>query len=157
MLYFIYLDIKEDKMKNIKIITMMCLIVLAFAACRKTAPAPAPEVLTAPSKPVVEMPVVEAPVLKQIEMLPAYTAAIDAANVCAVNADCVKIPAGCCQCDGFKAVNKNAVQKLTAIKNEMCEKGICTMQFCFNDVNVSCKNKRCVTEPVPFPGLPGTK
>ncbi|MGB2579492.1 hypothetical protein AAIR98_001411 [Elusimicrobium simillimum] len=77
-----------------------------------------------------------------------YRQTLAGQNTCAADSDCVKIAAGCCQCDGYAAINKKHFAALTQKKNAMCDGAMCTMQYCFNDVTVSCQNKKCVATPV---------
>ncbi|WP_428897106.1 hypothetical protein Dip518_000892 [Parelusimicrobium proximum] len=67
-------------------------------------------------------------------------------KACSVDADCVKVAKGCCQCDGYDAVNKDAAKEINAVISEKCAKAVCTMQMCWNDITPVCENKVCTAK-----------
>ncbi|WP_424245686.1 putative small secreted protein [Elusimicrobium posterum] len=75
---------------------------------------------------------------------------IEANQKCNLDSDCVAVYKGCCQCDGQAAVNQNFTEKFKDYKNETCANQVCTMQYCFNDIEVKCESGKCVGEAKKF-------
>ena len=73
----------------------------------------------------------------------AYALAIEENRACKQDSDCASVPAGCCLCDGNAAVSQSSVEGLNALRAQLCSKAICTLQMCYMDIDVSCKNKKC--------------
>lgn len=71
-------------------------------------------------------------------------------KACSVDADCVAVPKGCCQCDGYEAVNKNFAAEVTAKNKQNCP-AFCTMQFCFNEITPKCVANKCTEEAKIYP------
>ena len=78
----------------------------------------------------------------------AYQQQLQESKACTVDADCVAVSKGCCECDGQEAVNKKYVEDLSVQREKACGVGPCTLQMCYEDIQVSCENQVCVGRKV---------
>lgn len=78
----------------------------------------------------------------------AYQLQLQESKACTADADCVAVSKGCCECDGQEAVNKKYAGDLSAQREKACGVGPCTLQMCYEDIQVSCENQVCVGKKV---------
>ncbi len=73
-----------------------------------------------------------------------------AATSCKVDADCTSVKRGCCLCNGYAPVNKEAAAALQPMWEKECAMAACTLQMCYVEINTSCQNGVCVGTPKPM-------
>lgn len=73
-----------------------------------------------------------------------------AATSCKVDADCTSVKKGCCLCNGYAPVNKEAAAALQPLWEKECSMAACTLQMCYVEINTSCQNGVCVGTPKPM-------
>ena len=73
-----------------------------------------------------------------------------AATSCKVDADCTSVKKGCCLCNGYAPVNKDAAAALKPLWEKECSMAACTLQMCYVEINTSCQNGVCVGTPKPM-------
>ena len=121
-------EFKEDAMK-LNLVGILAVIVF-MAACGKTV-----ETKYSPIDPKAKN----------------YAEALKSADkTCKVNEDCIAVQKGCCPCNGQESVNKAAARALQPIRERECASGVCTLQMCYTDINVSCQRGLCVGTPKPM-------
>ena len=80
-----------------------------------------------------------------------YTEAVEsAAKTCKVDAGCTSVKRGCCLCNGYAPVNKEAAAALQPMWEKECAMAACTLQMCYVEINTSCQNGVCVGTPKPM-------
>lgn len=80
-----------------------------------------------------------------------YTEALQsAAKACKVDADCTSVKKGCCLCNGYEAVNKEAAAALKPMWEKECAMAACTLQMCYVEINTACQEGVCVGTPKPM-------
>ncbi len=80
-----------------------------------------------------------------------YTEAVESAAVsCKVDADCTSVKKGCCLCNGYAPVNKEAAAALKPLWEKECAMAACTLQMCYVEINTSCQEGVCVGTPKPM-------
>ena len=80
-----------------------------------------------------------------------YTEALESASTsCKVDADCTSVKKGCCLCNGYAPVNKEAAAALQPLWEKECSAAACTLQMCYVEINTSCQNGVCVGTPKPM-------
>ena len=88
--------------------------------------------------------------LKDANLVAAYQQKLSESKACTVDADCVAVAKGCCECDGQEAVNKKYEVSLSKQREKACGVGPCTLQMCYTDIEVACVNKVCTGTPKPY-------
>lgn len=73
-----------------------------------------------------------------------------AATSCKVDADCASVKKGCCLCNGYAPVNKDAAAALQPLWEKECSMAACTLQMCYVEINTSCQQGVCVGTPKPM-------
>ena len=80
-----------------------------------------------------------------------YAEAVQSATTsCKVDADCTSVKKGCCLCNGYAPVNKDAAAALKPLWEKECAAAACTLQMCYVEINTSCQNGTCVGTPKPM-------
>lgn len=80
-----------------------------------------------------------------------YAEALEsAAKTCKVDADCTSVKKGCCLCNGYAPVNKEAAAALKPMWEKECSMAACTLQMCYVEINTSCQEGVCVGTPKPM-------
>ena len=70
--------------------------------------------------------------------------AIAAADkACSVDADCVAVKKGCCECAGYEAVNAKAAEKVQKVWEKECQMAPCTREMCYVQIDPVCENNVC--------------
>ncbi len=77
-------------------------------------------------------------------------AVASAAKTCKVDADCTSVKKGCCLCNGYAPVNKEAAAALKPMWEKECAMAACTLQMCYVEINTSCQDGVCVGTPKPM-------
>ncbi len=87
--------------------------------------------------------------LDDAQLVKNYQKLLTQSQSCAKDSDCVAVSKGCCPCDGQVAVNKKYASNLAKRRHEACGVVPCTLQMCYEEINVSCQNKVCTGAPKP--------
>lgn len=92
------------------------------------------------------------PQMAGVNTVPASYAKLvaEADKSCQTDADCVAVKKGCCLCQGYESVNKEAAAKLQAKWENECAVAACTLQMCYVEINPVCKNNVCTGTPKPM-------
>lgn len=73
-----------------------------------------------------------------------------AATTCKVDADCTSVKKGCCLCNGYAPVNKEAAAALKPMWEKECAMAACTLQMCYVEIDPVCQNNVCTGTPKPM-------
>ncbi|MDR0953660.1 MAG: hypothetical protein LBM71_05770 [Elusimicrobiota bacterium] len=82
-----------------------------------------------------------------------YKKLLENNTACNIDEDCISVPKGCCLCDGRAAVRRSVKKELGELQIKACYRAICTMQMCYMDINVACRDKKCVGALIPNQGI----
>ena len=64
--------------------------------------------------------------------------------------EATSVKKGCCLCNGYAPVNKEAAAALQPLWEKECSMAACTLQMCYVEINTSCQNGVCVGTPKPM-------
>lgn len=77
-----------------------------------------------------------------------YQQQLQESKACTADSDCVAVAKGCCECDGQEAVHKKYTRDLSVQREKACGVGPCTLQLCYEDIEVSCVRQVCTGKKV---------